>query len=320
MNNLFNKNNLTKEQQNRWDWAVCKYREIREQNILKSYEKLNEDEMLRLMFELNGTKEFKGSLTLGIVYEKSALFARLLEGKSPFIYPPPCAYSYPWYEVIEENGPWNLSIEAKDIQDLIFETNSNEFETNSNEYQILIEQTLWKILEKTSNNELRVTFGKWEDLGFEWILKKTKTPCSETKTFIYCYHKANINRITTYEELKNEQLYHIMKEFDKVKLVLDKNFIDNYKKELCDQYGNNTITETILLSEIELGKEIVNERKALNLSAYPSEEEINKLVYTRTQDYLNNGYSKDNEGNLFVDVWVLKKIKGSVNKSIYIVL
>lgn len=35
--------------------------------------------------------------------DHSALLHRLLEGKEPFEEPPPCAYSYPWYELLE-NG------------------------------------------------------------------------------------------------------------------------------------------------------------------------------------------------------------------------
>lgn len=311
MNTLFNKNKLTKEQQGRWDWAVCKYREIREQNTLHSFEELNEEEKLHLMQELTEAKEFKGALTVDMLDEKSALFARLLDGKNPLIYPPPCAYSYPWYEVIEENGPWNLSIEAADLKELIWENLHGES-------QILIEQTPWKIIDKKSDNEVVVTFGKWESLNFKWVLKKVQKSCAQTKSFIYCHHKPSVSRITTVEELRNEQLYHINKEFDKVKLVLDEEFAHNYKKSLCDKYGDNNMTATILLSEIQLGKDIINERQLLKLSQYPSHVEIDYMVNEKVKEYFTSGYSHDEEGNLFVQVWVLEKMQGNVEESIYI--
>ena len=41
-------------------------------------------------------------------HPKSALFARLLSGKAPLVHPPPRAFSYPWYALIEESGPHNV--------------------------------------------------------------------------------------------------------------------------------------------------------------------------------------------------------------------
>lgn len=40
--------------------------------------------------------------------EKSALFARLLSGKAPLPFPPPTSFNQPWYECIEERGPFHV--------------------------------------------------------------------------------------------------------------------------------------------------------------------------------------------------------------------
>jgi hypothetical protein len=40
---------------------------------------------------------------------KSALFARLLEGKEPLPFPPPTSFSYPWYDLVELPGPHTVS-------------------------------------------------------------------------------------------------------------------------------------------------------------------------------------------------------------------
>lgn len=39
---------------------------------------------------------------------KSALFARLLAGKFPLAFAPPLSFSQPWYELIEEPGPFSV--------------------------------------------------------------------------------------------------------------------------------------------------------------------------------------------------------------------
>lgn len=41
---------------------------------------------------------------------KSALFARLLSGKSPLAFPPPLSFGTPWYEVIEEERPFHIHL------------------------------------------------------------------------------------------------------------------------------------------------------------------------------------------------------------------
>lgn len=310
MTKFFDKNKLNKEQQNRWDWAVLKYREIRENNTLNSFEELNETERLQLIQELNEAKEFNGALTIDVLDEKSALFARLLEGKNPFIYPPPCAYSYPWYEVIEDNGPWTLSLETQKFEEIVWENLHGE-------QQVLIEQTPWKIISKISENEIKVTFGKWENLDFQWVLKKVNKSCAETKSFIYCHHKPGVARITNYEDLKNEQIYQINKEFDKVKLVLNKDYKDTYKFMLIKKYGNSHVMQSLLSAEIESGKSLLEERRQSGLTDYPNENEIQQMVEENISKYLNSGYVVNNEGQLLVEVWELEKIHGNVTPDIY---
>lgn len=310
MSKFFDKNKLTKEQLERWDWAVLKYRDIREKNNLHSFEQMSEDEKLHLMKDLAKAKEFKGALTFDIVDEKSALFSRLLDGKKPLIYPPPCSYSYPWYEVIEESGPFDLSLEARDIEEIIWDNLTEE-------RQVLIEQTPWQVIEQVSDNELKVTFGKWQDIGFEWILKKVKTSCEKTKSFIYCHYKDNIGRITNYIDLKNEQMYQTKKEFDKIKLVLDTAFQDKYKLSLYEKYGATAISESIFYCEIKAGEQLLSERRQKNLSDYPGNEELNTIVEKKINDYFNSGYSVDENGKLFVEVWILEKVAGEVTEDIY---
>lgn len=41
---------------------------------------------------------------------KSALFHRLLSGKPALPFPPPTAFSYPWYDVVETPGPFSVMV------------------------------------------------------------------------------------------------------------------------------------------------------------------------------------------------------------------
>lgn len=53
------------------------------------------------------TAERMAHMFCGGVY-KSALLQRILEGKEPLKFPPPCSYSYPCYALVEEVGPHAL--------------------------------------------------------------------------------------------------------------------------------------------------------------------------------------------------------------------
>lgn len=94
MPSFFDKNSLRPEQLARWDAAVAEYVRVRAANRVAAGLLLDE----RLPIDGH-----PGSA-------KSALFARLLNGKAALPYPPPTSYSYPWYAVVEEAGPFPVSV------------------------------------------------------------------------------------------------------------------------------------------------------------------------------------------------------------------
>ena len=67
-------------------WARAEYARIQEQNLER--------------YPRGSTTHEPG--------EKSALFARLLSGKAPLPFPPPTSFNQPWYDVIEESGPFHI--------------------------------------------------------------------------------------------------------------------------------------------------------------------------------------------------------------------
>jgi hypothetical protein len=88
---FFNEDALTPEQRARYAWAVAEYARIQEEN--------------RRRFERAGKSQHPHQIS-----PKSALFARLLEGKEPLPYPPPTSHSYPWYDIIETPGKYHVTI------------------------------------------------------------------------------------------------------------------------------------------------------------------------------------------------------------------
>jgi hypothetical protein len=79
-------------------------------------------------------------------HQKSALFARLLQGKRPFVHPPPRAMSYPWYDLIEGQGPHPVScVYVGRLPDPRLDANTGKLVIRRKK-MLLIEQTRWNIV------------------------------------------------------------------------------------------------------------------------------------------------------------------------------
>ena len=106
MPTFFNRDSLTVQQRRRWAWACAEYQRVvtREENRIAEVAGPEAAELYRLMV-VNDPDN-------GIV-EKSALFWRLLNGKPPMAMPPPTRYSYPWYGVLEQDGPFEVSFQLE---------------------------------------------------------------------------------------------------------------------------------------------------------------------------------------------------------------
>jgi hypothetical protein len=124
---FFSNDKLTQDQRDRYAWAISEYERIQDENAER--------------FSLQGRAYQKGDCR-HLDGTKSALFWRLLQGKAALPYPPPTAMSYPWYEVIEDDGPFEVgfsSLYAGKVMRNIMEPLRNT---------ISINQTLWSIREK----------------------------------------------------------------------------------------------------------------------------------------------------------------------------
>lgn len=85
---------------------------------------------------------------------KSALLHRMLEGKEPLPIPPPTAHSYPWYDLIENEIGHPYEVWEGD--DFIAKAFGDDL-------VVVIDQTVWKLLEKLGEDSWIVTYSYGRD-------------------------------------------------------------------------------------------------------------------------------------------------------------
>lgn len=82
--------------------------------------------------------------------DHSALLQRLAKGKEPLPAPPPLSFSYPWYELMEQGYAEPIDVWVGD------KTTNEMFGYRA----IVINQTPWKVVEQTSDEEYILTYGE----------------------------------------------------------------------------------------------------------------------------------------------------------------
>jgi hypothetical protein len=127
----FDPDTLTDEQRARWDWAIAEYNKIVERNVERQISRMTPLDKANLlqsfpMYQSDEPSIDKAVRTvLHLFYgmsggaqgdPRSALFARLLTGKQPLRAPPPSTFHQPWYEVIEEDGPFAVMLSDAHVE------------------------------------------------------------------------------------------------------------------------------------------------------------------------------------------------------------
>lgn len=111
MGKFFDPDNLTPEQAARWQHAVDEYNRVIDANITNDINAMSEEDRAielaeaRAKGDMRSLHEIKKSFNAffggGAGNVKSALFARLLDSIPALPFPPPLAFGYPWYSIIE---------------------------------------------------------------------------------------------------------------------------------------------------------------------------------------------------------------------------
>lgn len=122
MPTFFNPLALTPEQTERWEWAMAEYARIQDENLTRTLARMTSVQLAETKQALQlpeaapesalreSMAAFQGLMGGGAGDPKSALFYRLLSGKPALPAPPPTAFSYPWYAVVEEAGPFTVTL------------------------------------------------------------------------------------------------------------------------------------------------------------------------------------------------------------------
>lgn len=131
MPSFFDPDNLTPEQQARYNWALAEYKRVQEINRALAGADAGADEgLLRALDRMN---------TPG---PKSALFNRLLNGQAALPYPPPTSYSYPFYSLIEQGHASGLEVGGVTTLGGLLRGNGA---VPGSERCIIINQCLWAV-------------------------------------------------------------------------------------------------------------------------------------------------------------------------------
>ena len=135
---FFNEQTLNNIDYSHYEACVAEYIRIqyenaeKEKNILRSLGKLT----ARVAIEIdNKAKYYKPS-------NKSALFWRLLQGKPALTKIPPTSFSYPWYQLYEEDGPFEVSVNWNQTEEHILNLPFLPLKKD----KILINHALWHIV------------------------------------------------------------------------------------------------------------------------------------------------------------------------------
>lgn len=151
MPSYYDQNALTDAQRARYPEAVKAYERVMEQNAELRKASGLPDVYWQIMDVCNGPGP------------KSALFNRLLEGKEPLPYPPPTAFSYPWYGIVETPGAHRVMLDAG--QTLVGEMEAQWSEVEGSIGIIGINQCSWSIMRRNAAAEtLAALLSRWKVL------------------------------------------------------------------------------------------------------------------------------------------------------------
>lgn len=316
--------NLTPAQMYRWDQAVVEYDRIQTDAIARFVSRATPERVQRLCAELdcepeglvNAIKRSADFTRHQAGNPKSALFARLVDGKPALRFPPPLNYGQPNYDLIEERGPWDTGETGADtVNGLIALTRVRRMfdeEDASATPHVMIRQCAWKLVKRISHQEALVTFGQWEKYGFLWRLAYEAVPAPEAEAFIPCWHDPAIKRILTVQQLQSEKEWHIRRRYDSLVLAIEPSTIPAWKQ----QHGHGGIPEEKLNRMLEAllvdGKSQLSKRRSHGLPDFPDDVEIAAEAKSLVDEVLRGHFRADGNGALLCLTWRLHRIEPSV--------
>lgn len=276
---------------------------------------------------------------------KSAMFSRLLNGKPVLLHAPPVAWSYPWYEAVEGDGPFE--VEAEIVPHDVAVAEAEEWVSSAEEYVaddhhvhlpgndpdtlrnmitqlkkkvelmrlgnlpgVRVYRRSWETVEVVREGaEYIITYGAWADMGFRWRLSLDRVPSSSSTRVICCWHDKHKTRVTTVDELWAESRWHVMREVQGLRDAHEARALDVNLKDRSDWFAALAQAE-----EVSVAQESLLKRIQAGKPPVPSPEEIEVMVQDRYNDYLSShGHhfgelEAGEDGILYVRAWRLARI------------
>jgi hypothetical protein len=304
---------MSEEERANYVRASTAYEAILEDNITRLISELSEKD--RAAFRDQGQKTdhdirafFKTVNHLDSAQEKSksVLFKRLLDGHLPLAIAPPVSWAYPWYDVIEGAGPWPVSISRRieSIDEIMCQ--GLDFNTARRFNGIQINQSNWTLLERQSDTRALVSYKKWLDLGYTWLLERHVVEASNSKSPIVSVHNSRFSgRVRTLDDLKLEELGKAEIYFDKLKWGLD---LDAAKAHVSEQRRISMLSERTAIADVREGQRMLVTRRAKGLPETPSRDEVEAKALDGLARVLDDGYFAGDDGVLMTFEWVLAAV------------
>ena len=236
-------------------------------------------------------------------HPKSALFARLLDGKSPLPYPPPLYFSYPWYEIFD--------------QPVVNEVNV-KIDRSGKTPSVTIGGFKWDQATQIRPGEWVVSTGQWarEATAISWRLKQGKFPSSESKAYIAAWHDSNLPRVTTLSQLKLEVAWHVANKYKALEALRSASL-----EEISLVRDKKLHTEALRLRSIDKerlellqqGLYLLMERRKRKLPDVPnklerSQEAIDYLATYFVKSAADGHYEVDEQGFLWRRSWSIERL------------
>lgn len=265
--------------------------------------------------------------TAGGVNGKSALLHRIAQGKKPLVIPPPLAMSYPWYDVIDTDGPWDVVIDVDTVDEMVAlgQRLLQAYEEDASQPVVIINQTLWPVVRRVSDTVVEVASDEWRARGFLWQLTLDVIPAAQSTRCILAHHDPSLGRITTLEQLRAEERWHVAQRLRHLQIAQDPEASAQALEQARQRdaeanaqfHGGfaSKFHEATVQSRLDAGRAEIAKRLQQGLSAIPEGEEVERLCEQGLQQYLSPGetkgfgwYSVDEQGQLLLHAWRLHRI------------
>lgn len=310
MPDFFDLMDLPEEKRLRWDSSMAEYQRIREANLdreLASMTGVQFDALLdtfpKQTFTAREALALAHAGSGGEGHPKSALFARLLDGKSPLPFPPPLYFSFPWYEIFDQ---------------LVVHEVNVKIDRSGATPSITLGDFKWDQAQQLKPGEWVVTTGDWAKprTAVSWRLKQERLLASESTAYIAAWHDAGLARVTTLAQLKSEVAWHVSNKYkalDALKTAQPEEIsLARDKKLYLEALRQNKISKE-RLEMLQQGLYLLMKRRKRNLPDLPnklekSQEAITGLARYFVKSTADGHYEVDEHGVLWRRSWSIERM------------